>query len=128
MDAIENATPMRKVAKELPRAQIDQFVGKGYGIFSGDEIRWAKLRFSSERARWVSRESWHPEQKLSTEPDGSLLMEVPFTDATELAMDVLRHGHHVEVMEPVELRSAVCCQLQAAMSRYATSLTAVEPG
>ena len=118
MDAIENATPMRKAAKELPKAQVDQFVGKGYGMFSGDDVRWAKLRFSSERARWVSRESWHPKQKLFIEADGSLLMEVPFTDATELAMDILRHGQHVEVLEPPDLKLAVCGQLRGALSRY----------
>lgn len=59
-----------------------------------------------------------PQQKLFKETDGSLLMEVPFTDATELAMDILRHGQHVEVLEPADLKSAICAQLRAALSEY----------
>ncbi|WP_425973685.1 WYL domain-containing protein [Tepidimonas sp. HKU78] len=49
---------------------------------------------------------------------GALLLEVPFTDATELAMDILRHGKHVEVLEPQALREAVMHELVSASAMY----------
>ena len=45
-----------------------------------------------ERARWVAAEAWHPQQKARFEPDGSYVLELPFSDPRELAMDILRHG------------------------------------
>jgi predicted DNA-binding transcriptional regulator YafY len=46
------------------------------------------------------------------------VLEVPFSDHRELAMDILRHGPHVEVLEPASLRAAVQAQLAAALARY----------
>lgn len=95
-------------------------MGKGYGIYSGPNVHWAKLKFSAVRARWVSREQWHPLQRSFQEDDGSLILEVPFTDMRELAMDILRQGQHVEVLEPSELRAAVRAELKQALSQYSS--------
>ena len=107
VDAIEAAALADKKAKNVPERELDEVLAAGYGIFSGRDTRWAKLRFSPERARWVGAESWHPRQKGSTAPDGSYLLELPFSDPRELVMDILRHGPHVEVLEPASLRKAV---------------------
>lgn len=118
MDAIESATTTKKAAKELPKREVDQFVGKGYGIFSGEQVQWATLQFSAERARWVSRETWHPLQKSHIGGEGCLVMHVPFTDTRELAMDILRHGSHVQVVGPPMLREFVRAELASAAAAY----------
>ena len=118
MDAIEHASVLAKTSKAVPKKELDGFVGQGYGIFSGNKVQWAKLKFSAERARWISRELWHPQQKASIQSDGSLILEVPFTDIRELSMDVLRQGKHVEVLEPPALRAEVISELQSALKAY----------
>ena len=118
VDAIQAAEPVDKKAKNVPERDLDEVLAAGYGIFSGRKTTWAKLRFTPERARWVAAEEWHPQQKSRFEADGSYLLEVPFSDHRELAMDILRHGPHVEVLEPASLRAAVKAQLAAALARY----------
>jgi predicted DNA-binding transcriptional regulator YafY len=118
VDAIESAQLLDQKAKTVPDRELDEVLASGYGIFSGRKTTWAKLRFTPERARWVSAERWHPQQKGRFERDGSYLLELPFSDPRELAMDVLRHGPHVEVLEPASLREAVKEQLAAALARY----------
>jgi predicted DNA-binding transcriptional regulator YafY len=118
VDAIESAQLLDQKAKTVPDRELDEVLASGYGIFSGRKTTWAKLRFTPERARWVSAERWHPQQKGRFERDGSYLLELPFSDHRELAMDVLRHGPHVEVLEPASLREAVKEQLAAALARY----------
>lgn len=118
MDAIQSAQRVNKKSKSVPKKELDGFVGQGYGIFAGAKVRWARLRFSAERARWVSREMWHPMQKINRENSGELLMELPFTDIRELLMDVLRHGHHVQVLEPQDLQEAVKQELERARTLY----------
>jgi predicted DNA-binding transcriptional regulator YafY len=66
----------------------------------------------------VSRELWHPQQRVSEQEDGTLILEVPFTDLRELSMDILRQGRHVEVLEPKELRDEVVCELKSALTAY----------
>ena len=118
MDAMDQATLVAKSSKPVGKKELDGFVGKGYGIFAGDQVQWATLRFSEERARWVSRELWHPKQKLTPQADGSLLMQLPFTDPRELAMDILRQGRHAEVLEPTALREWVATELRASLKQY----------
>jgi len=118
VDAIQAAEPVDKKAKNVPERDLDEVLAAGYGIFSGRKTTWAKLRFTPERARWVAAEEWHPQQRARFEADGSYLLEVPFSDHRELAMDILRHGPHVEVLEPASLRAAVKAQLAAALARY----------
>ena len=118
VDAIQSAAPVDRKAKPIAERDLDEVLASGYGIFSGRKTTWAKLRFTAERARWVSVEAWHPEQKGRFEPDGRYLLELPFSDPRELAMDVLRHGPHVEVLEPASLRDAVRQQLAAALKQY----------
>ena len=118
MDAIEQASVLSKSSKAMPKKALDGFVGQGYGIFSGSEVQWAKLRFTEERARWVSRELWHPLQRLTAQEDGRLVMELPFTDLRELSMDILRQGRHVEVLGPPELRAQVAQELRETLGQY----------
>ena len=118
MDAIQGASVLAKASKSLPKKELEGFVGQGYGIFAGSHVHWARLHFSAERARWVSRELWHPQQKATAQADGSLVLEVPFTDMRELAMDVLRQGRHVQVLAPPALRDEVRAELAAALALY----------
>ena len=118
VDAIQSAQLLDQKAKSVPDRELDEVLAAGYGIFSGRKTTWAKLRFTPERARWVSAEQWHPRQKGRFERDGSYLLELPFSDHRELAMDILRHGPHVEVLEPASLREAVKEQLAAALKQY----------
>jgi predicted DNA-binding transcriptional regulator YafY len=118
VDAIQSAEPVDRKAKNVPDRDLDEVLAAGYGIFSGRKTTWAKLRFTPERARWVAAEAWHPQQKARFDSDGSYVLEVPYSDHRELAMDILRHGAHVEVLEPESLRAAVKEQLAAALARY----------
>lgn len=116
MDAIQQASVLTKPSKAIPKKELDGFVGQGYGIFAGTNVKWAKLLFSEERARWVSRELWHPQQRATRQSDGTLILEVPFTDTRELLMDILRQGRHVKVLEPSELRDEMINELKMALN------------
>lgn len=118
VDAIRGATPLDRKAREVPAKQLDSVLGAGYGIFSGRNVRWAKLRFSATAARWVAAEQWHPQQRASTDAEGRYLLELPYSNPTELVMDILRHGREVEVLAPAELRRTVAEELGAALGQY----------
>jgi len=98
--------------------QLEHAVGAGYGIFSGPAPHTAVLRFKSPAAHWIEDEIWHPEQQQQWLDDGRLELRVPFGNATELIMDILRHGADVEVMAPKSLRDAVRARLQASLLQY----------
>lgn len=118
VDAITAAELLNQPAREVGKALLKQQLEAGYGIFGGRRVQWATLRFSPERARWVSQEVWHPQQQASTEPDGHYRLRLPYSDDRELLMDILKHGAEVEVLSPAGLRTRVRQALQAAIALY----------
>ena len=110
LDAITQAQILDDAALDVATEELDRHLAAGYGIFSGAEVQWARLRFSAERARWVAAESWHPQQRGSLGDDGSYVLELPYSDSRELVMDILRHGRHVQVLAPPSLRQQVAAE------------------
>ena len=117
VDAIHAASVVDKPAIDVPDAELDAVLGAGYGIFAGSKVQWATLRFTPERARWVSAETWHPKQRGRFEADGHYLLELPYADPRELVMDILRQVPKVEVVGPEGLREAVGEKLQAGIEK-----------
>ncbi|MCC6775012.1 MAG: WYL domain-containing protein [Gemmatimonadaceae bacterium] len=121
IDRIQCATVLDDVAIDRSDAELDGYFGSAYGIFAGPATRTAVLRFSAERARWVAEENWHPHQEGRFLPGGRYELQLPYGDPRELLMDILRHGVHVEVVAPPELRREVIDVLNRTLSSYVNS-------
>lgn len=119
VDAIESVELLPQKAREVADMRLDQELGGGYGIFSGEDRHWALLRFSPQQARWVSQEEWHPEQQAEYEPDGHYRLRLPYSQEPELVMDILRYGAGVEVLEPPSLRQRVAHEIGHMQASYA---------
>ena len=118
LDGMVAVTAAPGKVKEVADAELDAVLAAGYGIFSGRKVQWAKLRFTPERARYVSLEEWHPQQRAKFEKDGSYVLEVPYSSEKELVMDILKMGDDVEVLGPPPLRALVAEEARATARKY----------
>ncbi|PZP27377.1 MAG: DNA-binding transcriptional regulator [Roseateles depolymerans] len=117
LEAIESVRVVNEAAHEVSPALMQEHFRAGYGIFAGPAAHRARLKFTPERAQWVSKELWHHDQTSSFLPDGSYIMEVPYSNDQELVMDLMRHSPEVEVLAPPELRHRLWTALQAAAEK-----------
>jgi predicted DNA-binding transcriptional regulator YafY len=113
---VAKALPQR--CRNLSEQQLDSHYASSYGIFAGEAKYQAVLHFTPERARWVADEHWHPQQQGRMLEDGSYELCVPYSDARELVMDILKHSGEVEVISPEALRDAVAERLKNALGHY----------
>jgi len=107
VDTIDRAEILDKKAKDVSEKSLDENLTAGYGIFAGEKVQWATLLFAPDISRWVSSERWHKDQKGRVLDDGSFELKVPYSDDTELLMDILRYGSKVKVMAPVRLAESI---------------------
>jgi len=107
VDAIQRVEILETKAKDVSEEKLNEELGSGYGIFSGKDVKWATLKFSPERARWVSKEKWHPKQEGKFLEDGSYELKIPYSKEPELLIDVMKYGPEVEVTEPKDLRKKI---------------------
>ncbi len=120
LDAVRDAKLLSTKARNVAVKDIEAELDAGYGIYGGpgSRVKWATLVFSADAAQWVEREEWHPQQKSRWLPDGRYELQVPYSDPTELAMDILRHGDSVMVVADKALASATAARLRAAAAQY----------
>lgn len=105
-------------AKEIDEGRLDRYYATAYGIFAGNPKHTAVLRFTSEAARWVADEQWHPKQESKVLKDGGIELRIPYSDPRELIMDILKYGPEVDVLAPKTLRREVAARLARAAARY----------
>ena len=124
LDAVRDAALLDVKARQVALRELEAELDAGYGIYGGGgaKVRWATLVFDADAAQWVANEEWHPQQKarwLDGPPGaGRYELQVPYSDPTELTMDILRHGDSVVVTGDKALAAAIRQRLLAAARRY----------
>lgn len=119
LERIGTPTLTDQPARQLPEREVDRDLRASFGIFTGEAREWAVLRFTPGMARWVADEHWHPDQ-IGQWVDRGYELQVPYSDSTELVMEILRFGPEVEVLAPEALRRTVAERLSAALGQYGT--------
>lgn len=107
LDGIREAKSLPDAAKTVAEKDLEVLLASSYGIFAGRPTAWATLHFTKTAARWVGYEKWHSQQRARHESDGSYILEVPYSDDTELVMDILEFGPDCKVLGPPALAEKV---------------------
>jgi predicted DNA-binding transcriptional regulator YafY len=118
LDAIRDARQLERVAWNVEEKVLEHHFADAYGIFSGEGKNLAVVRFTPHAARWVAAEEWHPKQQSRWLEDGRYELTLPYSDPSELLMDLLKYGPDVEVVSPTALRRAIQQRLQSALVNY----------
>jgi predicted DNA-binding transcriptional regulator YafY len=84
----------------------EKYLTSPFDITKGKPFH-ARIRFSAKEATFIRERNWHPTQKITEFPDGSILFEMTATGSWEVKRWVLGYGAEAEVMAPKELRDVV---------------------
>ena len=106
------------------RAELDGMFERAWDIIADQEPVDVVLRFTATVASRVLEARWHPTQKVSEEPDGSLTWQATVAGPIEIRLWILSWGDEVEVVGPAALRDDVAATHARAAARYAPAPTA----
>ncbi|KAB2888798.1 MAG: YafY family transcriptional regulator [Desulfobulbaceae bacterium] len=116
---IRTISPVNQpIALPVNLPDIRNYTRRHFGIMQGDRTTRVILRFSPKISSLVAEQIWHPEQILSGETDGSLLLQFPVADFRELTRVILSHGAEVEIVEQLDLKMAVREEIRRMMKNY----------
>ncbi len=103
---------------EIPDSyQPEAHFNNAFGLVSDTPMQ-IKVRFSAEIAHAVRNRIWMPEQKISTDSAGRVIIEFEAAGQMELVSWILSYGVHAEVLEPAELRKEARKQVKGMREMY----------
>lgn len=105
-------------AEDLPTAELDAQLNRVYGKVTGPVAGIARIWFSTHATRWIQDEEWHPDQQQFPNPDGSMVLELPYAKPDELLGHVLSRGPHARVLGPPELVEQMKALLRETVRGY----------
>ena len=83
---------------EIPEDfDFEAFTKTAFNMIWG-ETQEAKIRFSASQAPYIRERTWHPSQKIETEPDGSIILTLKVADLGEVKFWLIGFGAEAEVL------------------------------
>ncbi len=103
---------------ELPEDAFAHSLGVNQGAPERIE-----LRFAPTIARYVRERIWHPSQRATDDPDGSLRLTLDVCNDWALKSWVLGFGGLATVISPPSLAAEITAELDAARGNYSQEIT-----
>lgn len=97
---------------------LQSHLANSFGVYHGNDDLHVRVRFHRQAARYVQESRWHASQKLTEQPDGSLIAEFDLSDGEEIKRWILSFGKRAEVLEPESLRQEILRELMALCATY----------
>jgi proteasome accessory factor B len=100
--------------------RTDAFFRNTFGLFvgAGKPFRF-RVRFSREVSDEIREMSWHPQQRIETEPGGEAVLELPAESLREAKKFILSYGRHAAAVAPPELVQDLREEVDAMAALYA---------
>lgn len=120
-----------EVGRAAPRPEgfdLSTHMASAFAAYRGDgEPTEVRVRFGPAAARYVQESSWHASQRVTPQPDGSVVAEFRISGTEEIKRWILGFGARAVVLEPESLRLEIARELRDLAAAYATPADGVGP-
>jgi predicted DNA-binding transcriptional regulator YafY len=85
---------------------FEEFKKTAFSMIWG-EPREVRIRFSPSQAPYIRERTWHPSQRIETEPDGGVILTLQVADLWEVKHWLIGFGADAAVLRPEELQAEI---------------------
>ncbi|MFC1671322.1 helix-turn-helix transcriptional regulator [Spirochaetota bacterium] len=97
---------------------FDKYMGSHFGIMTDADEYTVKVQMSPSQAPYVRERTWHPDQEIKENDDGSLVISFRTNSLLEVKRWILSWGSEAKVIEPQFLVDEIKKDLQKTISNY----------
>jgi predicted DNA-binding transcriptional regulator YafY len=127
LSRIAEPLELDEAAYDSDTLELDALFSNGYGIFAGNTMQQAELRFDPSAAPWVRDVQWHRDQIQTLEQSGHIHLSFPYADQRELVRDLMRFSGEIEVLAPPGLRQRVIAAMEAGLKKHGATTSVAQP-
>ena len=93
-----------------PDFNADEYLGGIFEVSDTREQHKVRIQFFDIAARLIAERVWHPTQKLTHKPDGSVVLQMTVSDLHEVAWWTLSWGRNARILAPPQLAALVAAE------------------
>jgi proteasome accessory factor B len=116
VERIQSAKLANRRFEMPPDFKFEEFQKTAFNVIWG-EPQEVRIRFSPSQAPYIRERTWHPSQKIETEPDGSIILTLQVADLWEVKRWLIGFGAEAEVLLPLELRKEIADECRTLVKR-----------
>jgi predicted DNA-binding transcriptional regulator YafY len=118
LDRVAEAKPTSRTFTRSAEP-VESLLADSITIFrSAEPPRRYRIRVQAARARWACEKPFHPRQKVSSQADGSVILEIERAWDDEMIPQLLGLADMVEVLEPEDVRDRLLETAQRIAALY----------
>ncbi len=95
----------------------EALLASAFGVVFDDEIA-VKVWFAASQARYISERQWSMDQKITENPDGSIILEMKTSGRYEVKRWIMSYGPDAKVLEPEDLRQEIAADIEEMRKQY----------
>jgi len=122
LSRIQHATPTGQTFSIPKTFDFKKITGSRFGVHWGGDEQLVKIQFSSKTAPYIEERDWHPSQKITTNPDGTIHLLLAVNHTLELKRWILSWGRDARVIEPKKLRDEIRDEITTTLENYSDKL------
>lgn len=94
------------------------YIDPSFGVFVNESAVDVAIRFRDHAASRIAERTWHPQQVIEHQDDGSIVVRFRTNQQSHLLFWVAQWGPHAEILEPTELRERARAWFEETARRY----------
>lgn len=117
LDRIEDLVVREAAGAPPPDFDLQDYAARSFGIYQ-DELQDVVLRVTGEGIPDALRWRFHPNQSVTQQADGSVIVRFSASGMLELAWHLFTWGDKIEVVQPAVLRETLAEQLELCLAHH----------
>jgi predicted DNA-binding transcriptional regulator YafY len=116
---IRDIEVLDRMAARPPGFDLQSYANRSFGIYQED-VEDVALRILPASAEEALSWQFHPSQRVTPQPDGSVVVTFRASGMRELAWHLFTWRDQVEILAPTRLRELMLEELELSLSRHAS--------
>jgi len=115
VERILRIRPLKRSVAYPPDFDPEETLNSAFDLTHGEPVT-VKILFSKDEARYIKEKSWAPVQRITNNPDGSIILTMETSGRRDVKRWVMSFGKEARLLAPEDMRDEIENELEQSLN------------